>query len=76
LSLRVERTPLPATGSRVDSPFSLNPEWKARRDAARRWEIMVGASSYLVLTKKGNAMLVAFIAVLLGGWWLAAVFTK
>jgi hypothetical protein len=37
---------------------------------------MVGASSYLVLTKKGNAMLVAFIAVLLGGWWLAAVFTK
>lgn len=76
LSLRVEDTPLPAAGSRIDSPFSLNPEWKTRRDAARRWEVMVGASSYLVLTKKGNAMLVAFLGVLLGGWWLAAIFSR
>ncbi|KAF3036557.1 hypothetical protein E8E12_004881 [Didymella heteroderae] len=76
LSLRVEDNPLPAAGSRVDSPFSLNPKWKARRDAARRWEVMVGASSYVILTKKGNAMLVAFIGVLLGGWWLTAVYSR
>ena len=72
LSVRVEDTPVPAHGSRVEAPFSINPAWKARQSAARRWEVMVGASSYLALTRKGNAMLIAFIGVLLGGWWIAA----
>ena len=31
---------------------------------------MVGGASYLTLTKKGNAMVVAFIGILLGSWWL------
>lgn len=74
LSLRVEDVPIAVHGGQVESPFSINPTWKARQDAARRWEVMVGASSYLVLTKKGNAMLIALIGVIIGGWWLAAWF--
>ena len=70
LSVRVEDTPTPVQSGHVQTPFSLNPAWKARQDAARRWEIMVGGASYLTLTKKGNAMVVAFIGILLGSWWL------
>ncbi|KAH6644382.1 Endonuclease/exonuclease/phosphatase [Boeremia exigua] len=76
LSVRVEETPIPVHGSSVEAPFSINPTWKSRQEAARRWEVMVGASSYLALTRTGNAMLVAFLAVLAGGWWLAAWFAS
>lgn len=69
LSVRVEDTP---TRSQVEAPFALNPAWKTRQEAARRWEVMVGASSYLVLTRKGNTILVAFLGVLLGSWWIVA----
>lgn len=72
LSVRVEDSPMTPQRDRVEAPFSINPAWKSRQDAARRWEIMVGVSSYLVLTKKGNAILAAFLAVLLGSWWIAA----
>ena len=69
LSARVEDTPTPVQSSHVQTPFPLNPAWKARQDAARRWEVMVGCASYLTLTKKGNLMVVAFIGILLGSWW-------
>ncbi|KAF1925776.1 DNase I-like protein [Didymella exigua CBS 183.55] len=74
LSLRVED--MPTRVSPVEAPFPLNPAWKSRQEAARRWEVMVGALSYVVLTKKGNAMLIAFIAVLLGGWYMAVLFSR
>lgn len=76
LSVRIEDTPIPAHGSRVEAPFPINPAWKSRQDAARRWELMVGASSYLALTRKGNAMVVALIGVLLGSWWLATWYSR
>ncbi|KAJ4315855.1 hypothetical protein N0V94_005741 [Neodidymelliopsis sp. IMI 364377] len=72
LSVRVEDKPISARASRVEAPFPINTAWKSRQDAARRWEIMVGAASYLALTRKGNAILVAFIGVLLGSLWIAA----
>ena len=72
LSVRIEDQPITECESHIEAPFSINPAWKARQDAARRWEIMVGAASYLTLTKKGNAMLITLIGVLLGSWWLAA----
>ncbi|OSS54384.1 hypothetical protein B5807_00176 [Epicoccum nigrum] len=72
LSVRVEDTPTPVQSSHSETPFSLNPAWKARQEAARRWEVMVGGASYLALTKKGNAMVVAFIGVLLSSWLLLA----
>ncbi|KAH7091688.1 Endonuclease/exonuclease/phosphatase [Paraphoma chrysanthemicola] len=54
------------------SPFPINPDWKARRDAARRWEVIVGVLSYLGLTSKGNAILVALLGTVLGSLWLAS----
>lgn len=74
LSIRVEDKPIAIHGSRVEAPFPVNPAWKTRQDAARRWEVMVGSASYLALTKKGNAMIIALIGVLLGSWWVAAWF--
>ena len=49
-------------------PFSIDPEWKTRRDAARRKEIVVGILSYLSLTWEGRGLLLASIVGALGGW--------
>jgi len=71
LSVRNEQS----TGSDQDvfrSPFSINSEWKARRDAARRWEVIVGVLSYLTLTSKGQAILVAILGGVFGSLWLAS----
>jgi hypothetical protein len=74
LSLRVDDKPLAkdADDARPRPPFPINAQWKARRDAARRWEIIVGVLSYLTLTKKGNAMLAALFATILGSLWMAS----
>ncbi|KAH7410108.1 Endonuclease/exonuclease/phosphatase [Phaeosphaeria sp. MPI-PUGE-AT-0046c] len=71
LSLRVTEDPSPQSTDDVRSPFPLNSQWKSRRDAARRWEIVVGVLSYLTLTGKGNAILVAVVGAFLGSLWLA-----
>ena len=73
--LRVDEQPLAedAESTRPRPPFPINSRWKARRDAARRWEVMVGVLSYLALTKKGNAMLAAFVATILGSLWIASL---
>jgi hypothetical protein len=71
LSVRVGDTPVPHA-VRSQPPFPMNPQWKSRRDAARRWEIIVGVLSYLTLTSKGNAILVAIVGSLLGSLWLAS----
>ncbi len=72
LSIRVEDRPNPREGNQASfkAPFSINPQWEARRDAARRWEMIVGGLSYLVLTGKGNVMLATFMGALLGTLWL------
>jgi hypothetical protein len=73
LSLRVDDKPIKLGVNDVLSrpPFDVNPQWKARRDAARRWEVIVGAMSYLALTGKGRVILVTFLGVVLGSLWLA-----
>lgn len=73
LSLRIDDKPLAnnATDVRSQPPFPINPRWKARRDAARRWEVIVGVLSYLTLTTKGNAILITFIGTVLGSLWVA-----
>ncbi|KAH4074973.1 hypothetical protein HBI38_020840 [Parastagonospora nodorum] len=53
-------------------PFPINAQWKSRRDAARRSEVIVGVLSYLALTSTGRAILVAFIGAVLGGLWLTS----
>ncbi|KAF1849118.1 inositol 5-phosphatase-like protein [Cucurbitaria berberidis CBS 394.84] len=73
LSLRIDDKPIPLDPDDIRSqpPFPINPQWKARRDAARRWEIIVGILSYLTLTGKGNAILVTGVGALLGSLWIA-----
>lgn len=72
LSLRVNQSPPSHSTDDSRSPFPLNPQWKLRRDAARRWEVIVGVLSYLTLTSKGNAILVAVVGAVLGSLWLAS----
>lgn len=76
LSLRVEFHPLreDVNDARSQSPFPINPGWKARRDAARRWEIIVGLLSYLALTGKGRMILVTLFGALAGSLWLVGIF--
>jgi hypothetical protein len=72
LSLRVQDKPVELDVNDVLArpPFEVNPQWKARRDAARRWEIIVGVMSYLALTGKGRIILATFVAAVLGSLWL------
>jgi hypothetical protein len=74
LSVRVDDRPLPrnADHTQASLPFPINPQWRTRRDAARRWEVIVGVLSYLALTKKGNAMIVATLGMAFTTWFLAA----
>lgn len=53
-----------------EAPFPINPDWRQRRDSARRFEVLVGVASYLVLTGKGRAMMLGALGVALGTWWL------
>jgi hypothetical protein len=46
--------------------FSIDPEWRSRRDAARRKEFAVGLLAYLTWTKEGEALLLATV-VAIGG---------
>ncbi|OJD32303.1 inositol 5-phosphatase [Diplodia corticola] len=46
---------------RTHPPFPLNPDWRARRDAARRREIAFGVLAYLTWTYEGNAVLLALV---------------
>ncbi|CAE6998676.1 hypothetical protein CFE70_000713 [Pyrenophora teres f. teres 0-1] len=73
LSLRVDEKPVEMDVNDILSrpPFEINPQWKARRDAARRMEIIVGVMSYLALTGKGRLILITFWGVVFGSLWLA-----
>jgi hypothetical protein len=59
---------------RVSPPFPLDPDWKARRAAARRYEIAVGMASWVVLTTEGNATLVGLLGGGLAVYFLVRVF--
>jgi hypothetical protein len=78
LSVRVDDKPIKLDVNDVLSrpPFEVNPQWKARRDAARRWELIVGVMSYLALTGKGRVILVTFLGVAMGSLFLAGSLTR
>lgn len=54
--------------TRTVAPFSIDPTWRSRRDAARRKEIVVGVLAYLGLTWEGNGMVLASVVGLVGAW--------
>lgn len=69
--ISVPATPLrAAVGLRANPPFKLDPQWRGKRDAARRREIVVGVVAYLIATWSGRAVLVAVFAGVLAGWWV------
>ncbi|KAF1957957.1 DNase I-like protein [Byssothecium circinans] len=72
LSVRVHDGPLTSEDGRPEPPFPINPNWRARRDNARRWEVIVGVLSYLALTKKGNAAVVVVVGIAFTSWYLSA----
>jgi hypothetical protein len=73
LSMRVDDRSIRhhAEDIRSNPPFPINPKWRTRRDAARRWEVVVGVLSYLALTKKGNAIIVSLLGAAFISWWMA-----
>ena len=54
---------------RYNPPFSLDPEWRSRRVAARRKELVVGVGAFLCLTWEGRGILIAVFLAVLGTWW-------
>ncbi|KAG0156036.1 hypothetical protein PDIDSM_3212 [Penicillium digitatum] len=55
---------------RAVAPFSIDPNWKSKRDLARQREIVVGAVAYLGLTREGNGLLLASLLGLFGAWFV------
>lgn len=80
LSLTIILSPLDqieqARDLRSNPPFPINENWKSRRDAARQKEVAVGVLSYLVLTKSGNAILVATTGVIFVVWWTSVLLNR
>ncbi|KAK5136701.1 hypothetical protein LTR08_002354 [Meristemomyces frigidus] len=52
----------------VPSRFKVRRDWKERRAAARRYELLVGAAAYLGLTWEGEALLAGTIVGIIGGY--------
>jgi endonuclease/exonuclease/phosphatase family metal-dependent hydrolase len=46
--------------------YKLDPEWKSKREAARRKELVVGAVTYLTWTREGEGLLLATIVAVCG----------
>jgi hypothetical protein len=53
-----------------EPPFALDPEWRTKRAAARRREILVGFGAYFGTTWEGRAVLIAIAVGAVGGWWM------
>lgn len=68
IPLKAIVTPDPSEDPRDAPPFVTDPEWKAKRDAARRKELVVGIFAYLSLTWEGNGLLLASVIGVLGSW--------
>jgi hypothetical protein len=73
LALSVPVNPVPdvahmPSDAKVVDPFSIDPNWRHRREVARRKELVVGVVAYLGLTWEGNGMLLASAAGLFGTW--------
>ena len=54
--------------SEVKPPFNLKPDWRERRAAARRYELVVGLAAYLGWTWEGEALLLGTVVGVVGGW--------
>ena len=55
---------------RLSPPFELDDDWRSKRAAARRRELVIGTFAYLGLTWEGSSILLASVIGILGGWWV------
>ncbi|KAI9695851.1 MAG: hypothetical protein M1836_005968 [Candelina mexicana] len=53
---------------RIQSPFTMDPLWREKRDWARKKEIIVGFMAYAGYTWEGNGVLLATLIGGVGGW--------
>lgn len=72
LSVHIKLEPLqiPDSDARKHPPVNPDPEWRYRRNSARRFEILVGIAAYLVFTREGQAISVGVLGGILGGAYL------
>lgn len=52
----------------LKSPFEIRKDWRERRAAARRYELIVGLAAYLGLTWEGEALLAGTVVGVIGGY--------
>ena len=55
-------------GAEVHSPFQIRNDWRERRAAAKRYELIVGFWAYLALTWEGEALLLGSVVGIIGGY--------
>ncbi|KAI7549076.1 DNase I-like protein [Hortaea werneckii] len=53
----------------VEVPFSVRQDWRERRLAARKLEVLVGVMAYLGLTWEGRLVMLGSVVGVVGGWW-------
>lgn len=69
LVAEIERSTTSSAGNEeVAKLFKIQPDWKAQRAAARRYEVMVGVGAYLALTGEGETLLAGSVVGLVGGY--------
>lgn len=68
LSATVPLVPVEDAYSDVSIPFSIDSQWREKRDAARRKEVMFGLLAYLTWTYEGEGLLLASTIGAVGGW--------
>ena len=61
---------LPQDDVRLSPPFEIDPDWRSKRVAARRRELVIGTFAFITLTWEGRIILLATIMVVFGGWWI------
>ncbi|KAI7505182.1 DNase I-like protein [Hortaea werneckii] len=57
-------------GEEMEVPFSIRADWRERRRAARRLEVLVGMLAYLGLTWEGRLVVLGSVVGVVGGWWV------
>lgn len=60
---------------RRQPPWVVRSDWRERRSAARRREVVVGSLVWLVGTRMGWGVLMAVLVGGMGGWWVVRAFT-
>lgn len=72
LTFSIPRKALDQSGVIADPMFTTRKNWKQKRAAAQRYEMVVGLGAYLTLTGQGEALLAGSIIGIVGGYLVLA----